>query len=220
MKKPITFKTDVATYHLAHLSDMLYSMLWEQSVAIHDESYWNLFMLRRNRELRGEESLQFGQIYVALKQICGQDSSKERDTWKSAFLFPFLLTGTWNQQGLLYLLRIMNYRSSLEMSLRRLMAVDHASTDRYVVRQPLENELPQAAINELCMWMYGYLEGYFSTIPPDMIEPFYRRVDSNLILFGYQDGAFFERDYEDLETYHAAIQQLQHQTQAGRADRS
>jgi hypothetical protein len=209
MHKPITFKTEVATYHLAHLNDMLYTLLWEQSVAIQDESYWNLFLLTRSLERQGEQPLHFGQIYVALKHLCGHESSAVRDTWKSGFLFPFLLTGTWNQQGLLYLLRIANYRSSLEMSLRRLMAVDHASSDRHVVRQPLENELPQDAITELCMRIYGFLEGYVSTIPHSTIDPFYRRVDSNLILFGYRDGAFFEQDYDDPDAYAAAVYALQ-----------
>lgn len=209
MYKPITFKTDVATYHLAHLNDMLYALLWEQSVAIHDESYWNLFLLKQSLERHGEQPLQFGQIYVALKHLCGHESSAVRDTWKSGFLFPFLLTGTWNQQGLLYLLRIATYRSSLEMSLRRLMAVDHTSLDRHVIRQPLENELPQAAITELCMRLYGFLEGYIRTIPHNAIEPFYRCINSNLILFGYRDGAFFEQHYDDPDDYAAAIDALQ-----------
>lgn len=211
MSKTITCNTTNATYHLTHLTDEVYSRLWEQSVGMHYSSGWLLFQIQRAVERRGEEVLQVGQVYVALKQLCQHESSRIRDTWKSSFLFPFLLTGTWNQQGLLYLFRINNYRGSLEMSLRRLMAFDHTDMERYVLRKPLEDELPQQAIDELCEWMYGFLVGYFSTIPLDWIEPFYQRVDSNLILFGFKDGAFFQWQYQDPDVYEATVQQIQPQ---------
>lgn len=209
MGKLITYKTTNATYYLSPLNDTLYTMLAQQSVAIHDESYWQLFDLRRRSEMKGEAPLQFGQLYFTLKLICNQDTSQVRDTWKSAFLFPFLLTGTWKQQGLLYLFRIANYRSTLEMTLRRLMALDHRKRDHDIIHQPFAHELPQEAIHDLCAYVYGYVEGAYSAIPKALFEPFYCCINSNLILFGYQDGNFFEWQYHDPDAYEAAVQKLQ-----------
>lgn len=39
-------------------------------------------------------------------------------------------------------------------------------------------------------------------------QPFCKRIDSNHILYGYQDDAFFEEQIDSLEEYQAAVQAL------------
>lgn len=209
MGKFIKYKTDEATYYLAPLNDTLYTMLDQQSVMIRDDSSWQIFQIEQSIERQGGKPLQLGQFYFTLKLICKQDTSRVRDTWKSAFLFPFLLTGTWKQQGLLYLFYILNYRSSVEMRLRRLMPFDHDKREHHIIHEPFAHELPQEAIRNLCAFMYGYIEGYHSSISKAWFEPFYCCVGSNLILLGYQDDEFFEWQFDDYDEYKAALQKLQ-----------
>lgn len=57
-------------------------------------------------------------------------------------------------------------------------------------------------MNGVSAYLYGYAEGYWSvTIARDGEREFLKWVDSNLILFGYQAGQYFEQEFDDPDMY-------------------
>jgi len=57
-------------------------------------------------------------------------------------------------------------------------------------------------------YLKGFIEGYCQVVSSENMEEFFKNIDSNLILYGYQDGNFFEEDYEDEEEYQEALSKL------------
>lgn len=204
--KVIEFDIDDIHYRLTRLMDDEYVEYHRNSMPIEDNSFFE-FMLITHLEEKGE-LLKFSEVYVALQQLCGR-SSKIYDDWKSSFSFPFLFEIHKEENVFPYLLTIRNFRSSLEFKFRRILDPDDKQYDRDVIHEPFEDEFSAEDIHKFLTFFHGYLEGYFSVIKKHYDTFFFKRVDSNLILFGYKNNEFFEEQYEDQETYHAAIEELE-----------
>ena len=72
----------------------------------------------------------------------------------------------------------------------------------------VEDEFSREEINYFIAYFYGYLEGRLEMLleygtPPD---PFLHRVQSNLILYGFHEGRFFEEDFDSQEEFEKAYQ--------------
>ncbi|QEP43487.1 hypothetical protein D5085_10320 [Ectothiorhodospiraceae bacterium BW-2] len=57
-------------------------------------------------------------------------------------------------------------------------------------------------------YIVGFLTGYFESVNKGYDEFFFHTVRSNLILFGYKDGNFFDNQYETEEKFNEALQEV------------
>jgi hypothetical protein len=190
-------------YKLWRLTDEEDYALRQSSIPIASDASFNLYYLSRQ-----EDALNLAQFYVVLKHLFGESSSFF-DDWKSSFYFPIFLQVKRKNGEFPYFMHIFNHRSTVEFNLFRYFESLAENDDRYVYHQPFESELSRPEINDFICYFYGYLQGRFEAIQNSYSQEFLKRVDSNLILFGYKEGQFFEEHYDDSEAYKQAAQAKQ-----------
>ena len=195
-------------YRLSRLNDSQYYELWQNSIAIADDYgfYLDFYLYLRDRG----ENLNLAQIYVTLEKLCGE-SDRFFDDWKGSFSFPFSLEITKAGHKFDYLLNIYDHRGSLYLGIRKQLQPQD-SYDNMLIHHPFPEEFSRQDINEFITCLYGYLWGYFDATKASYDQFFFKRVDSNGILFGYKDGNFFEEHYDAQETYAQAVKLLENYT--------
>jgi len=207
-EKTIVVKLKNVQYRLERLDDERYHELRRKSLCIADDYRFSIGFFQYE-QLRGE-ALSLGQVYIALKELTGE-SSKLFDDWKCAFSFPFALEIERDSNTYHYLLRIVDYRGSLEFNIYR-QVKPHESYDKNVIYQSFAEEFSRDEINEFNAYIYNYIKVFFKiylkVVKPNDREEFFKNIDSNLILYGYKDGIFFEDHYNDREEYHEALSKL------------
>jgi hypothetical protein len=109
-----------------------------------------------------------------------------------------------------YLIDIYDNRGTLYFSFYRVLESDVEGYDHQILREPFELEFSRQEINYFISYFYGYLEGSFQSrkllIPS---EQFFKKIGSNLILYGYKDEHYFEEQYLSPEEYQTAIENLE-----------
>ena len=192
-------------YRLCRMNDSQYYELWKNSIPIADDYGFYLdFYLYLSHE---GKSLNLAQIYVTLKELCGE-SGQFFDDWKGSFSFPFFLEVSKAGHKFDYLLDIYDHRGSLYFGIcKQLQPYD--SYDFRLIHQPFSEEFSRQDINKFISYFYGYIQGYFEARQDTYKQFFFKRVDSNGILFGYKDGNFFEEHYDSSENYEQAVKLLE-----------
>ncbi len=100
-----------------------------------------------------------------------------------------------------------NVRSSIEFKIYKLIDADDKNFKRDILHKPFE-EFPREEITYFINYLVGFLTGYFEHLRNRYDEFFFKTVESNLILFGYKDGCFFDNQYKTEEEFREAIQEL------------
>lgn len=98
------------------------------------------------------------------------------DDWKSSFSFPCLLQINKPDGEFAYAIHIYDYKGGLEFYIRKLLDPDDQRFDRRVVHDLFYDE-----------W-------------------FFKTVQCKQIVYGYQQGQFFEHSYDSEEEYKEAIE--------------
>jgi len=198
----IDIDTDVMKYKLIRLSDEQFYSLRKNSVSIF-ENYGHLMSLSRDKDTIYSS---FPKMYVALKYLFGE-SGKYYDDFKGSFSFPFLICFQKGGEEFGYVMNIYNVRSAIEFNMAKLIHADDKTFERGILYHPFD-EFPESEITYFINYIAGYLTGFFNVIRGLYDEFFFHSVRSNLILYGYKDGDFFENQYEDEEEFDEAIQEL------------
>ncbi|QTA89027.1 hypothetical protein [Desulfonema magnum] len=198
----VDIRTEENVYKLIRLSDEQYYQLRKNSVPIF-EDYGHLISLFMDEDIIYSS---FSKMYVSLKALFGE-SGKYYDDWKGSFSFPFLIHFYKGEEEFGYLINLMNIRSSMEFNLVKLIPADDDRFDRSVLHNPFE-EFPREEINYFINYFVGFLTGFFKTTADQYDECFFKTAESNLILFGYNDGDFFDDQYDNEEEFREAIQKL------------
>jgi hypothetical protein len=199
-RKSRTFQLDGFAVTLTRLTDRSFDALWDRSIAIAEDG---LFIMHLARQASAEgEDLNFAEIHFVLQRLYSR-SGRTFDDWKGSFSFPFSLEIIRHDRSLPYTLEVRNRRTSLEFAIRRIVS-DPAEAD-HAIHQPIPAEFSREEINYFIAYFYGYLGGYLEALleRKPRICPFIRRIESNLILYGYRDGAFFEDYYDDPDAFNA-----------------
>jgi len=147
--------------------------------------------------------LNLAEIYAAFEASFGE-SGLYFDDYKGAFSFPFEVAVFRGEAVYLYLLNVANWRSTIEFLFRKVISPDSRDFDRMVIHPPFSDEFSADDINTVVAYLYGFVQGVVDTFRRHPIEEFVKKVDSNLILFGFREGAFFEEQYDDREELTAA----------------
>ncbi|SRR5579883_1719527 len=194
-------------YQLWRLDDAEFRKLRKNSLPIKDDHmfYIHLYLSKNERE----DQLNLAQIFLTLTHLLGE-SSDWIDDWKGSFSFTVLLIVEKVQGKFFYLVDIYDNRGSINFSLYRIVEAEVEGYDNQILREPFELEFSRQEINYFISYFIGYLEGYFHSVRSLMpVEQFFKRIDSNNILYGYKDEQYFEEQYADQEAYQSAIKNLE-----------
>ena len=144
------------------------------------------------------DPLKLPKLYAALSHYTG-DSDNNYYDYKGSFSFMFELRV--EKEGTIskFVYHMYHYRSYIEFSIYQVVLQNDArNPDHY--HAPDEKILADNDISILsssfCNQLIKQIEAEQYTPPP-----FVKYSDSNLILFGYLNGEYFYRDYEDQEEY-------------------
>lgn len=198
----INIKTKERIYKLIRLNDKQFYLLYKNSISIF-EDYAHLIYLSTVDDIIYSS---FSKMYVTLKELFGE-SGKYYDDWKGSFSFPFLIYFQKGEEEFGYLMNLHNIRSSIEFKIAKLIHADDNKFKRDILHNPFE-EFPREEINYFIDYFVGFLTGYFESLRNRYNQFFFKIVESNLILFGYKDGVYFDNQYENEEEFREAIQEL------------
>jgi hypothetical protein len=194
-------KTKERIYKLIRLNDEQFYLLYKNSISI-SEDYKHLMSLSIDEDTIYSS---FSKMYMTLNELFGE-SGNHYDDWKGSFSFPFLINFQ-KEEEFGYLMNLYNIRSSIEFKIAKLIHEDDERFERDILHNPFE-EFPREEINYFINYFVGFLTGYFNSVRDRYDEFFFKTVKSNLILFGYKDGCFFDNQYENEEEFFKAIQYL------------
>lgn len=184
---------------LWRLDDEEDTLLRCRSLAIADDG---LFLLRLTSEPNGTE-LSLGRARAALTELAGP-SSAAFDDYKQSFRFPFLLGTPPDRPHADYRLVVQDVRGSIYYSMSRVAPADDPRIKRHLLHPPFDEEFSRQELNVLAATFHGFLKGYSKTVDPRHSQPFVATVDSQFIVYGCVDGAFFEESHEEQDAYRAA----------------
>ncbi|GAA6619686.1 hypothetical protein [Scytonema sp. NUACC26] len=206
-RRKVEFEENNIKYQLWRLDDFEYRKLRQSSLPIKEDYdfYWNVHYSERYREDR----FNLAKLFVTLTWLFG-DSSDFIDNWKGSFFFPILLVLEKEQGKFFYLVSIYDHRGSITFMLYKVLEDDVDSYDKDVLHDPLESEFSRKEINYFISYFYSFMRGYFQSLKKiNVPQPFLKKIDSNLILYGYKDNEYFEEHYESEESYKTAIQSFE-----------
>ncbi len=189
-------------FHLWRLTEEEDSRLRDNSLPIKEDGMFLMQLMLSERH--NPDRLTLPKAFLALEHLFGE-TSHLFDDWKGSFSFPLLLAVKTAGQ-FFYLLRVYDHRGSLQFPLYRILENGVDGYDIHAYREPLEIEFSREEINEFICYFYGYLVGVAEIINELPKKSFLKRIDSNHILYGCQDGTFFEEQIDSEEDYKAAIQ--------------
>ncbi len=201
---------------LVRLADSEFLDLRQRSIAIQSDTGFELRLFLSLRETR--QDLNFAQVYLALKSLSGE-SSRYFDEWKGSFSFPFSLDILKDGCVLSYLLEVRTKRDSLYFDVRKVVAVDDARLPKHLIHPPFADEFSREKMNQFTVYLYGFLIGLWKSLGRQPLEPFVRKVPSDLILFGCCNGETFEEQYDSEAAYTAALHRYEQQVELERTGR-
>ncbi|MEI7695163.1 MAG: hypothetical protein WCI64_05905 [Chlorobium sp.] len=198
----IDIETDVMTYKLIRLNDEQFYLLRKNSVTLF-EDYAHIMSLSRDDSIIYSS---FPKMYVTLKHIFGESGSYY-DDYKGSFSFPFLIYFKKGEEEFGYAMNIYNVRSVIEFNMAKLIHADDKTATRGILNHPFD-EFPESEITYVINFLVGYLTGYFRMLVKGYNEFFFHSVQSNLIVYGYKDGKFFQNHYDSQKKFDEVIQEL------------
>jgi hypothetical protein len=195
-------------YQLWRLDDTEYIKLQKNSLSIANnfDFHKHLYLSREEQN----DKLNLAEILTVLECLLGE-SSDLYDKYKGAFYFPTLLVVIKTSGTFYYLMDIYDHRGWLYFRLYRIVNHDYINIqDPQILRETFSEEFTQQEINYFLFYFYGYLIGCFRTFEKfNSVKPFLKRIDSNLILYGYKDQEFFEKHCDSEENYQAEIESFE-----------
>lgn len=179
-----------------------------------DVDYLFWWEMERIQQARPASLPNLAEFYATFRAAFGESDSMF-DDWKGAFSFAFTVDIFQEGPAIPYLLKVTNVRSSVEFQYKKVISPANTTYDRMRVYPPFD-EFSQAQMGMLSAYLWGYAQGFWETCGADC-RPFIKQVPSNLILFGYTDGAFFEDQFQDEEEFAAAREKWlrQHESRSG-----
>ncbi len=198
----INFQQEDTKYKLWRLHDEGYHYLRGYSIPIKDNHlFWILGFWAKDYE---SNEFNISQAFIALELIFGA-SSNFIDDWKGTFSFPLLMLANNQSESTYYLLKIYDHRGSLSFSFYRLIMGEIDEQETMFMKEPEEVGFSQEKMKKIMVYLYGYLQGIYQVANKSIIEPFLKKIPSELILYGYEDGEFFEKEFSSESEYQEAI---------------
>lgn len=159
--------------------------------------------------------LSLGHLLAGLERRFGP-SSPLFDNFRGSFSFPLLVTIEREQRTSL-LLRCHDYRGMLHFPLYLVAAGDPSVEERSRCHVPESQGLLQIDLDDLITHFHAYLVEQAIELETGLVAPFFRAIQNDLLLYGYDNGAFFERKCTSWHDYEQARQELEYRLGQRRA---
>lgn len=190
-------------YRFWRLDDTEFWKLRQDSVPIKEVDYWFYRSLYNYRGLE-QDKLDLPRLFVVLEYKFGKSGSP-LDDWKGSFSFPFLVLIEKDSETLYYMMKVADLRGRTEYRMYKIFIEGIGDIDNDVYKKPFD-EFPEEEIEKLIGCFYGFYLGYFRAVKREIeVQPFFKKIDSNFIIYGYQDNDYFEEYYDNEEDYKAAV---------------
>jgi hypothetical protein len=203
MRKSYSFNRCEFAYTLFRLSDREEMRLREHSLPV--SVHHSLQTFHDLRRFMNFFSFNLAKIYVVLCHLFGE-SSHLFDDWKGTFSFPTLLRVQKSEETYFYLLSLSDWRGCFEMRLYRISEKPVPKDKSGTMHQPWPLEFPQEEIDHFFCVLHLEMIKIFRGLPQP--APFYKSVNSSLVLYGYVDEEYFEWDFESNRKYNQALKSL------------
>jgi hypothetical protein len=195
--KPFDVDVKGIKCRLTRMDDARYLSLWGNSVPLQgDGGFWVLLQLGQPID----SLLNLAEFYTVFKERFGESGSSY-DHSKGAFSFPFELEVFKGDTSYIYLLDVVNWRSTYQFNFRKELQPGETRFDRKAHLEPFEDEFSTLDMNTLIVYLHGFATGYLKSINLKSVAEFVRQVPSNIILFGFEKGQFFTRYYENQDEF-------------------
>lgn len=192
-----------AQFDLWRLSDDEYHLLYEHSLSIKDTTHFGTRL--GMYELYEKDHLTLPKAFLTLEHLFGPTS--ERFNFRSgSFSFPLLLNLLKSQGNFFYILHVFDSKGGLCLKLHRVLTDGKFRSDFDYSQPPCESEFSSSEIDQFLINFYSYLLKISKRICQLPRLPFLNQIDSNNIIYGYQDGQLFEQYFESDEDYIQAMQ--------------
>ncbi|GEM_PF-2991932 len=166
---------------------------------------FDLLLRLQQRPLRASAPLTLAHSLAVLELRFGP-SSPLFDAQTGSFSFPLLLT-IQREQRISFLLRCHDHRGMLYFPLYRVTSGDPSVHERSRCHAPPDFSV--AELDEFVMVFHSYLLDEARLRESGLVPTFYRSIRSDLLLYGYDGTAFFERRYGCWNDYQQARQELE-----------
>lgn len=207
----LEFEGERAYYSIYRLKEDQLNALTPYAAPVRGDS-----MLNMELSLTTDEFLSsLAKIYTALRLSFGE-SGERYDYYKSGFSYLFLVTISKSENSY-YILRFGDIKGSIEIKFFKILS---QKPNRENVGYILEadEDFTWDEMSYLTYFFLGYLRGYFRAISPYYNEPFVKTVLSELIIYGYLDGEFFDKKFDTPEAHDAAMALAQRRCEENRAE--
>ena len=152
------------------------------------------------------EPLELPRLYVALRFLTGP-GDLYYDDYKGSYSFHFMLEVHKNARVSSYLYHLYHYRSYIDFSVRHIVKEVKSNDDRFILHEPNDELFSSDDISYFSEYFFGFSLGFLegSGYKP---QPFIKRSESNLLLFGYDNEEYFFYSYDTWEEYEADYRKI------------
>lgn len=191
------------------IDDTAFRDIRNQSYCIHEQwPSYRLMHVSKNLNNRND-AFNMAEYYAAMRILFGEPGNYF-DDWKGSFSFAFEVQVFKRGQYFKYGLNVINWRSTVELRFCKVLEQFDKKTDLETYRNPIESEFSAREMIVFDNYLCGCVLGVKSTFKLYEIPPFIKKIDSNLIIFGYVDGEFFEHQHQTQEAFEAEVDKYKH----------
>jgi hypothetical protein len=159
-------------------------------VAVFEDYY---FLMCLDTDVYDKYDFTLPKIYTALFTRFGKHNGY--DDYKCSFSYCFRLTVVNGSNIYTYLLRLMDMKGGTPYFKFYRPLGEHELDKKGTYQNAIETEFSKEAMQEFILYFLGYLIGTFEGLKDTFKKPFFRTVPYASVIYGFEDGDFFEDCY-------------------------
>ena len=192
-KKEIKFELETKSILLETIDSKTYHEYFQNSIPINEDGIFPILLINSIKKEHPE--IIYPHYYMALKSLFGE-SSRLYDDYKSSFGYLFSL----KVSDSLYTLNLSDTKGVFTFYLKKILTTqdefEKYGDMRKIYQEPFD-EFSDNDIKEFMARFIGFMVGYIEATKDTYNEEFIRYLDYCFLVYGYKDGAFFEKEYDD-----------------------
>ncbi len=155
-----------------------------------------------------QRELLFSRMFVTLEYLFGSnDKQGIGDGYKRSFYFPFLLKFPEEKENLGYLMMVHDHRLSIDYKFAKILPPNE-NLDKNKSYKPFE-DFTKEEIKYTVNFFYGYSKAWFENYLVNFYDrSFYKTIASDLGVYGYKEGEFFDESFDDPDIYNDFLSEL------------
>ncbi|MGB0862111.1 MAG: hypothetical protein ACPG19_15560 [Saprospiraceae bacterium] len=202
--KTLNIKAINAKVTFKKLSNQEWWQLRETHAPIFED--WD-FLIMLDRQHYPERDFGLAQVYTALFKLFGGHNNY--DDYKCTFSYKFKLIIKRGENVYHYGLELMDMKGN--MPYFTYYRMPKAEEDLNAYQSPLDHEFSKEDMRYCTLTLISFLEGFIEGYQPFFNQNFYRISHAGYLIYGFENGMFFNHfyDYEEedsLEKFQMAIQ--------------